>query len=323
MKDQLDEVLKYYLLYGGTAWGIELTARCLSNEEPPHVAGPAVGGHHSDKRESKLCQEPPVAFFDTIDEILEDAREYGVRPEVVKAVLYSAAERVFEKGLEVGDKYEEVRNLAQDIANVKVETNDVETAIEYLRKSHILFTIRMKKLSKSPKEEGGRDSKSDSPFKIVFSDPRYALGAYMHYQHTLYGTTYVDAYYKVKDEIMGQLDKSAHYLESIFLANVALGVYALVTGHDRPDRGHLPDKFVKYLKNGWEIDAYVTIKRRDGPISFLAEFSINYDRSHVEKCSEAANRLNTYCIYAVYRGGEVRLEGKVLTTPLSLFFALL
>ncbi|MEM0484952.1 MAG: hypothetical protein QW434_09700 [Pyrobaculum sp.] len=317
---ELDRIMHYYLLFGGTAWGIELIAKRL--KETYNV-------------NNSISTNIFNSFFDTMLDILEDAEQYGVKPDAVRATLYYIAEKIFEKGLEIEENelHKDILNFAREITTVKLIEDDIRKARKFLRDSHILFEIRRERESgektgkgvettsaKQSEQKGGK-----SYLKLTFSDPRYALGAYMHYYHYVKETTYIDVIKNIAEKIVENHVELSHYFESIFLSNLALGAYALVVSRDKSKRNLYVDKFVRYVKDdNTEIDAVVTIRQGDKkPIQFLAEFSVSYDRGHVDKCRKIAKNLGKNCIYAVMNYDQVELEDNVLIAPLSAALLLL
>ena len=107
-----------------------------------------------------------------------------------------------------------------------------------------------------------------------------------------------------------------HYLESVTLANLTLGVYAMSVSDEHPDKSPRTDKYVHVLTLDAEaeVDAVLHLKER---AAVLFEVSTRRKDDHVEKCNKAAEAAGaSYCLYGTLDIQDVTIQGKTLITPL-------
>jgi len=167
--------------------------------------------------------------------------------------------------------------------------------------------------------------------KYVFTDPRYFISAYLHEVHDLESREYPSAFEEIRDIIelvrmrmSGERTTTeeekerflGHYLESVTLANLTLGVYAMSVSDEHPDKSPRTDKYVRVLTLDAEAEVDAVLHLKEGA-AILFEVSTRRKDDHVEKCNKAAEATGaSYCLYGALDIQDVTIQGKTLITPL-------
>ena len=335
--EQVNDLFMNYLKHGGTYYGVELIASGRNSKKEDIVA---------------------MNFLKTIDKILTDAKAYGIKEHVVRGLLYYLAQHIFEEGLIVNkDELErKVKNIVSQFSISDVRKEDIDNALSFLRQSHIIGEVKCMCVKKDDEVKHLKNEASPSHVKYVFSDPRYAIGAYMHYRHYLGLEEYLNVYREILSIIENEFKegkssgseklKFNYFLEATAIANVALGAYAVSTSATySKTSGQLNpkffDSFVKFLEiyksnnKDSEVDSVITISipkdentlnsckefKNKNEIKIAFEVSTNYDKDHVDKCRKIVDsKYVDYCIYAYLLYGSSQdnqiLSDGVLEAPL-------
>jgi len=191
-----------YAILGGTMAGIDMSK----------------GGIKIDNNNIRDFIKNSQFYNKLIHEIIGDFEIIKNRDEstLMRAVLWQIAELVFEKSLRT--TIEELHNGVLEKLHLAMvpstEKRSIERALFHLRDAGLII------------QAGRQKQSSDKPqYKFAFIDPRYAIGAALDF-YTYIGDE--NRFESLVDVITFKSEESGHYIESLVLSNVALGVYSLI-----------------------------------------------------------------------------------------------
>jgi len=280
-----------YAIYGGTIAGID-KSRDNIEIDTVYIKKLIRNSHFYDK---------------LIHEIIDDFEIIKNKDEsiLMRAVLWQIAELIFEKSLRT--TIEELHNGVMEKLHLAMvpstEKRSIERALFHLRDAGLII------------QAGRQKQSSDKPqYKFAFIDPRYAIGAALDF-YTYIGDE--NRFESLVDIVTFKSEKSGHYLESLVLSNVALGVYSLIFATFGKQGRHTDlSRLVKWGGEG-ENEYDVIVELRD------FQLKIEVKKGKKEKCVEAKKRenINDVIICLSLAEDEVDEERKIF--PVDFFLLLI
>lgn len=248
------------------------------------------------RRNTPPCRNASVhieRYLKTIDEIMNDVATYdkGLTDHARVFISY-LGHHIFEEGLEVNmkDLPKELHDHSINLLPYPLEFNEkiVSRVVNFLMNNNIIMQI-------------SNENNANSS-KFVFTDPRYAIGAYLYNSYLTKPEGYVNTYNDLYNSLCnGDFGKYAHYIEALVLSNVALGIYAMRAAEQKANKSEtMMKKYVRFYKDGnIEHDGIAVIDKK---VKYLIEVSISHDEHTEKKCRDLDPQSNSNykgCFYFV------------------------